>query len=146
MAHGQCRPCQPWPTQGDGGDRELPHRGARRSCCALRRLRARHHRLQFLPQPALPEVPGPIIACCIPLPIDKNYDDKNGEKNGNAYQSPSMKEFTSRRHFDCVLQTVPTGTADARLKAELIALARYLRFRSNRPNSHHGTIMSKNDG
>jgi hypothetical protein len=28
MAPGQCRPCQPRPTQGDVGDRELPHGGA----------------------------------------------------------------------------------------------------------------------
>ena len=30
MAPGQCRPCQPRPTQGNVGDRELPHGGARR--------------------------------------------------------------------------------------------------------------------
>ena len=39
MAPGQCRPCQPRPTEGDVGDRELPHGGARRSCRALRGLR-----------------------------------------------------------------------------------------------------------
>src|SRR5467141_2682032 len=36
VARGQCRPCQPRPTQGDVGDRELPHGSARRPCCALR--------------------------------------------------------------------------------------------------------------
>ena len=36
MAPGQCRPCQPRPVEGDVGDRELPHGGARRSCRALR--------------------------------------------------------------------------------------------------------------
>ena len=40
------------------GDRALPHGGARRPCRALRGLRPHHHRLQQLPQPALPEVPG----------------------------------------------------------------------------------------
>ena len=58
MASGQCRPCQPRPTQGDVGDRELPHGGARRPCRALRGLRAQPDRVQLLPQPALPEVPG----------------------------------------------------------------------------------------
>ena len=36
MAPSQCRPCQPRPTEGDVGDRELPHGGARRPCRALR--------------------------------------------------------------------------------------------------------------
>ena len=58
MAPGQCRPCQPRPTQGDVGDRELPHGGARRTCRALRGLRAQPDLVQLLPQPALPEVPG----------------------------------------------------------------------------------------
>ena len=35
LASSQCRPCEPRPTQGDGGDRELPHRGPRRPCRAL---------------------------------------------------------------------------------------------------------------
>ncbi len=54
----QRRPCEPRPAEGDVGDRELPHGGARRPCRALRGLRAHAHRLQLLPQPALPEVPG----------------------------------------------------------------------------------------
>ena len=58
MAQGQCRPYKPRPVEGDVGDRELPHGGARRACCTLRELRAHHHRLQQLPQPALPQVPG----------------------------------------------------------------------------------------
>ena len=58
MAPGQCRPCEPRPTQGDVGDRELPHGGARRPCRALRELRAQPDIVQLLPQPALPEVPG----------------------------------------------------------------------------------------
>jgi hypothetical protein len=36
------------------GDRELPHR---RACRALRGLRLYHHRLQLLPQSALPKMP-----------------------------------------------------------------------------------------
>ena len=40
MAPGQCRPCQPRPTE-DVADRELPHGGARRPCRALRGVRAR---------------------------------------------------------------------------------------------------------
>ena len=40
LAQSQCRPCEPRPAQGDVGDRELPHGGARRPCRALRGLRA----------------------------------------------------------------------------------------------------------
>ncbi len=58
VAQGQRRPRQPWPVEGDVGDRELPHGGARRPCRALRGLRPHAHRLQLLPQPPLPEVPG----------------------------------------------------------------------------------------
>ena len=36
----------------------MPQRGAGGTCAALRRLRADRDRLQLLPQPALPEVPG----------------------------------------------------------------------------------------
>ena len=42
MAPGQCRPCQPRPTEGDVGDRELPHGSPRRPCRALRGLRPYH--------------------------------------------------------------------------------------------------------
>ena len=35
-----------------------PHGGSRRPRCALRGLRAHDHRIQLLPQPALPKVPG----------------------------------------------------------------------------------------
>lgn len=51
MAPGQCRPCEPRPTQGDVGDRELPHGSARRSCRALREREVRLYadRLQLLP-------------------------------------------------------------------------------------------------
>jgi len=35
LASSQCRPCEPRPTQGDVGDRELPHRSPRRPCRAL---------------------------------------------------------------------------------------------------------------
>ena len=41
MAPSQYRPCQPRPTKGDVGDRELPHRSARRPCRALREVRDR---------------------------------------------------------------------------------------------------------
>ena len=58
MASSQCRPYQFRPVEGDVGDRELPHGIARRPCRALRGLRSPSHRLQQLPQPALPEVPG----------------------------------------------------------------------------------------
>ena len=58
MAPGQCRPCQPRSVEGDVGDRELPHGGARRTCRALREVRAQPDLVQLLPQPALPEVPG----------------------------------------------------------------------------------------
>ena len=58
MAQSQCRPCQPRPAQGDVGDRALPHGSARRPCRALREVRPHDDRLQLLPQPALPEVPG----------------------------------------------------------------------------------------
>jgi hypothetical protein len=57
MAQSQCRPCQPRSVEGDVGDRELPHRGARRPCRALREVRAYPDLVQLLPQPALPEVP-----------------------------------------------------------------------------------------
>jgi len=57
MAQSQCRPCEPRPVEGDVGDRELPHGGSRRACCALRGLLAHADRLQLVPQPALPEVP-----------------------------------------------------------------------------------------
>ena len=40
MAQSQCRPCEPRPVEGDVGDRELPHGGARRACRALRGLLA----------------------------------------------------------------------------------------------------------
>ena len=46
------------PAQGDVGDRELPHGGARRACRTLPEVLAHPHRLQLLPQPALPEVPS----------------------------------------------------------------------------------------
>src|SRR5271167_3120049 len=60
MASSQCRPCQPRPTQGDVGDRELPHGSARGACRALRERELRPHSdcLQLLPQPALPKVSG----------------------------------------------------------------------------------------
>ena len=46
------------PTESHVGDRDLSNLGARRTCRALRGLRARTHRLQFPPQPSLPEVSG----------------------------------------------------------------------------------------
>jgi hypothetical protein len=64
MASSQCRPCQPRPTQGDVGDRELPHGSARGSCRTLRERELRPHPdcLQLLPQPSLPKVPEPAPA------------------------------------------------------------------------------------
>src|SRR5712664_3005019 len=58
MASSPCRPCQPRATEGDVGHRELQHSSPRRPCRALRGLRPYDDRLQLLPQPALPEVPG----------------------------------------------------------------------------------------
>src|SRR6185369_98626 len=58
MAFCQCRPCQPRAVKGDVSHRALPHSRARRPCRALRGLLAHPHRLQLLPQPALPQVPG----------------------------------------------------------------------------------------
>ena len=58
MAICQRRSRQPRPVEGDVGHRALPHGGARGPCRALRELLAHHHRLQLLPQSALPEVPG----------------------------------------------------------------------------------------
>ena len=48
VAASQCRPCEPRPTQGNVGDRALPHGSARRPCGALRQrqVRSHHHRLQ----------------------------------------------------------------------------------------------------
>jgi hypothetical protein len=43
MAPSQCRPCQPRPTQSDGGDRELLHSSARRPYRALRERELRLH-------------------------------------------------------------------------------------------------------
>ena len=50
MAPSQCQPCELRPTQGDVGDRELPHGSARRSCRALREREVRLYanRLQLL--------------------------------------------------------------------------------------------------
>jgi hypothetical protein len=55
MASSQCRPCQPRATQGDVGDRELPHGRARRPCRTLRERDVRSHgdRLQLLSQDLL---------------------------------------------------------------------------------------------
>ncbi len=47
---------RPRPAPGDGRDRGLPHRGARRTCPPLRQLRPHRDRLQLLPQPSLPIV------------------------------------------------------------------------------------------
>ena len=55
MAQSQCRPCQPRTAEGDVGNRELPHGSPRRPRRALRGLRLYGHRVQLLPQPALPE-------------------------------------------------------------------------------------------
>jgi hypothetical protein len=56
VAARQCRARQPRPVEGDVSHRALPHAGARRSCGALREVRAHRHRLQQLPQSALPQV------------------------------------------------------------------------------------------
>ena len=50
-------PSEPRPTARHDGDRDLPHRCARRPCRALRGLRPHAHRLQLVPESALPEVP-----------------------------------------------------------------------------------------
>jgi Putative transposase len=49
---------QPRSVEGDVGHRALPYRSARRARRALREVLAHRHRLQLLPQPALPEVSG----------------------------------------------------------------------------------------
>src|ERR1700712_5157175 len=54
---GPGRAPEPAPAQGDGGHRAVPHRLPRWSCRGLRRLRPHAHRLQLLPQPALPQMP-----------------------------------------------------------------------------------------
>src|SRR5260370_23509632 len=58
MAQSQCRPCQPRSAKGDVSRRELPHGGARRTCRALREVRAHPHIVQVWPKSALPEAPG----------------------------------------------------------------------------------------
>jgi len=57
MTPGQRRPCEPRSIEGDVGDRELPHGGARRPCRTLREVPAHPDLVQLLPQPTLPEVP-----------------------------------------------------------------------------------------
>ncbi len=49
---------RPRAAPGDGRDRSLPHRCARRACPPLRRLRPHRDRLQFLPQSSLPKCQG----------------------------------------------------------------------------------------
>ncbi len=58
VAQSQRRPCEPRPAQGDVGDRDLPH-GQRLGGHVERCEDCAHtaHRLQLLPQSALPEVP-----------------------------------------------------------------------------------------
>jgi Putative transposase len=51
VAQRQRRPCEPRTAEGHVGDQDLSHLGTRRSRRALRGLRARTRRLQFLPQP-----------------------------------------------------------------------------------------------
>jgi hypothetical protein len=67
LAPGAARPPERGPAEGDVSHRALPQRCAGRACPALRRLRARPDRLQLLPQPALPQVPGtggaPLAGC-----------------------------------------------------------------------------------
>ena len=53
-----CRAPEPHPAQGHVGNRALPYCSARRSRRGLRGLWPVADRLQLLPQPALPEVPG----------------------------------------------------------------------------------------
>jgi len=48
MAPSQCRPCEPRPTQGDVGDRELPHGSARRPSRAARTRSAPTRRLPII--------------------------------------------------------------------------------------------------
>ena len=54
----QRRSRQPRPAPGDARDRALPHGGARRARRTLRGLYPYPDRLQLMPQPALPQVPG----------------------------------------------------------------------------------------
>ncbi len=58
LAPRQCRASQPRPAPGDVGRRELPLGRPRRARRALRRLRPQPDRLQLVPQPPLPQVPG----------------------------------------------------------------------------------------
>ena len=58
VAKGQRRSREPRPAEGHVGDRDLSHSRARRPRRALRGLRARAPRIQFLPQSPLPEVPS----------------------------------------------------------------------------------------
>ena len=58
LAPGAARPPEPGSAQGHVGHRAVPQRGAGWARAALRGLRHRPDRLQLLPQPPLPEVPG----------------------------------------------------------------------------------------
>lgn len=58
LSRGPCQASEPRPTQGHVGDRKLSHRCPWWSCGSLFRLRASTDRLQLMPQPALPAMPG----------------------------------------------------------------------------------------
>ncbi len=58
VSSGACRSSWPNRAPHHGRDRGVPDRGARRPYRALRRLRPGPHRLQFVSQPPLPEMPG----------------------------------------------------------------------------------------
>ena len=76
------RASRPRPAPGDGRDRGLPHRGARRACPPLRRLRPCRHRLQLLPQPSLPIVRAARLRRDVPGPGSRGVD--HGTPGGAA--------------------------------------------------------------
>ena len=92
VARGQRRSRQPRPVEGHVGDRDLSHGRARRTRRALRGLRARADRLQFLPQPALPEVSG-----------------RGGAANGSKTARPSCCRFpTTTSSSPCRRRSAPS--------------------------------------
>jgi hypothetical protein len=93
-----CRTPEPHPAQGHVGDRELPHRGARRSPRSLRGPRPVVHCLQFLPgNPAQPssdsqtvmDVHQKLRHCAVP--------NRFGSQVGLAYCSAFMTSIHTNR-------------------------------------------------
>jgi hypothetical protein len=101
LARGQPRPCEPRPIEGDERDRALPHGGARRARRALRERSVRPYadRLQFLPQPTLPEAPG-----CGPTPMADR-------PRSGAVARPLLSHRTSSTRCQASCATSPGRTS-----------------------------------